>query len=72
MDDTDEWVRVMGLAAGRFDGRLDLGALTSRVPLVGKTVSDLEQCLAAAPQHGGFRPREVTPTPVFRVLFYPT
>lgn len=68
VEDSDEWVRVMGLAAGRFDGRLDLGALTSKVALVGKTVSDLGQLLSAAPQHGSFRPQEVSLLTFSRLL----
>ena len=62
--DSDEWVRVMGLAAGRFDGRLDLETLKSEVALVGKTISDVQQKLAEAPPHrdAGFRPQEVRRT----------
>lgn len=62
MDDSDEWVRVMGLAAGRFDGRLDLQSVRERISLVDTTMTDLEKLLAAAPQHAAFRPLEVTPT----------
>ena len=52
----------MGLAAGRFDGRLDLQSVRERISLVDTTMTDLEKLLAAAPQHAAFRPLEVTPT----------
>ena len=62
--DTDEWVRVMGLAASRFDGRLDLDAVTAGVSLVHKTVADLDGLLSGAAQHNAFRPREVRHIPI--------
>ena len=59
MEDPDEWVRVMGFAAGRFDGRLDLESVRARISLVDTTVADLEKLLAAASQHADFRPLAV-------------
>jgi hypothetical protein len=41
--DDDAWVKVLGAAAGDFDGRLDLGAVCAANPKVGRLPEKLAQ-----------------------------
>ncbi|KIZ04705.1 hypothetical protein MNEG_3252 [Monoraphidium neglectum] len=44
--DDDAWVKVLGAAAGDFDGRLDLGAVCAANPKVNATVARLRELAA--------------------------
>ncbi|RMZ54434.1 hypothetical protein APUTEX25_002010, partial [Auxenochlorella protothecoides] len=46
--DKDEWVRVMALAVGPYDGRIHLGAVAADFKLVGKTLDELVSGLREA------------------------
>ncbi|KAL6768858.1 hypothetical protein ACKKBG_A16520 [Auxenochlorella protothecoides x Auxenochlorella symbiontica] len=46
--DKDEWVRVMALAVGPYDGRVHLGAVAADFKLVGKTLDELVSGLREA------------------------
>uniref|UniRef100_A0A061RL22 Uncharacterized protein n=1 Tax=Tetraselmis sp. GSL018 TaxID=582737 RepID=A0A061RL22_9CHLO len=54
----DEWIRVFGLAVGKFDGRLDIREVMREFPLVENTVHQLMQQLEHIDEEPGFRPLE--------------
>uniref|UniRef100_A0A1D2ACK1 NELF-A N-terminal domain-containing protein n=1 Tax=Auxenochlorella protothecoides TaxID=3075 RepID=A0A1D2ACK1_AUXPR len=56
--DKDEWVRVMALAVGPYDGRIHLGAVAADFKLVGKTLDELVSGLREADPLL-YRPQEV-------------
>eukprot|EP00193_Tetraselmis_chui_P021787 CAMPEP_0177793830 /NCGR_PEP_ID=MMETSP0491_2-20121128/25301_1 /TAXON_ID=63592 /ORGANISM="Tetraselmis chuii, Strain PLY429" /LENGTH=338 /DNA_ID=CAMNT_0019316405 /DNA_START=108 /DNA_END=1120 /DNA_ORIENTATION=- len=54
----DEWVRVVGAAVGRFDGRLHIDEVQKESTLVETTIRQLGQELEAGAGAAGFRPLE--------------